>query len=82
MSLFDCHMTGMTINLWGDDDPISLPMFNVNYSQTRITRCPAVYQSSIHASGHDCCISALIYIYICVYSHHTPRRHIYMSRIA
>ena len=27
---------GITIDLWGDPDPVVLPVFNLNFSQTRI----------------------------------------------
>ena len=27
---------GITIDLWGEQDPVVLPVFNLNFSQTRI----------------------------------------------
>ena len=28
-------MRGLTVNLWGDGDPVTMCVFNCNYSQTR-----------------------------------------------
>ena len=32
-------MRGLTVNLWGDGDPVTMCVFNCNYSQTRTGSC-------------------------------------------
>ena len=39
----------MTIALWSDIDPISLPMLNINCSQTRIVSAPCTHRLMVHS---------------------------------
>ena len=39
---------GVTINLWGDPDPVVLPVFNMNFSQTRIASPKPSHTSTCH----------------------------------